>query len=122
MYRRLILSQLLSASNRRVTLGRKIFLNNQINQYHLSVRKLPSITEQKFSITGGITTVRCKYVKGKHSSKKNDQDSDDEEEVKYEEDDEESKLLDKASKTIKVGVKSLRTDLIIKSGLGIARK
>lgn len=66
---------------------------------------------------GVTSSVRFKYVKGKKQSE------DEEDEVEAQEsDDEDNQKPEKGSKVIKVGVNSLRVDLIVKSGLGIARK
>uniref|UniRef100_A0A336KKN8 CSON012809 protein n=1 Tax=Culicoides sonorensis TaxID=179676 RepID=A0A336KKN8_CULSO len=53
--------------------------------------------------------------------KKSKQNIEDEDEIEFEQDNDEDKSLDKHSKLMKVHVNSLRLDLIIKSGLGIAR-
>lgn len=76
---------------------------------HLDALLKPSCIEVKI--------VRNKYDKGKSAKHNDDGDS-----GRYYEDDDISSDLDKNSKVIKVHVNSLRVDLIVKSGLGIARK
>jgi hypothetical protein len=64
------------------------------------------------------------HVRHKYSSKKHTNNQDRDEEEDSDEDTEENIIedIDKNTKIIKCSVNSLRADLILKSGLGLARK
>ncbi|XP_063705660.1 mitochondrial transcription rescue factor 1 [Culicoides brevitarsis] len=75
---------------------------------------------EKRPITGINSQLQTQFVRNKKSSHKKprrDDSSDDE----SDEEEEEDLVQDKHSKTMKVVVNSMRLDLIIKSGLGLAR-
>lgn len=104
------------------TLGNNSIYNDpRNNQYHCSHILLPNdLNNFKNFTRPDLMIVRNKYLKGKASGKGDD--DDEESSLFEEEDDDGSGQFDKNSKVLKIGVNSLRVDLIVKSGLGIARK